>query len=103
MVLTDPPYCSGGFQESGRGAGSVGTSAAHKPIANDKLSSRGYTALLKSVFSLFGAEFIYAFTDWRMWIHIFDVVERSGFGVRSMIVWDKESPGMGRGGGHNTS
>ena len=25
LVLTDPPYCSGGFQESGKSAGSVGT------------------------------------------------------------------------------
>jgi DNA modification methylase len=37
------------------------------------------------------------FTDWRMWVNLFDVVESSGFGVRSMIVWDKSSPGMGRG------
>lgn len=25
ILLTDPPYCSGGFQETGKGAGSIGT------------------------------------------------------------------------------
>lgn len=25
ILLTDPPYCSGGFQESGRSTGSIGT------------------------------------------------------------------------------
>lgn len=77
LVLTDPPYCSGGFQEAGRAAGSVGTDAAHKQIANDRLSTRGYQALLK---------------QW-----LFDIAESCGYGVRSMIVWDKGTPGMGRG------
>ncbi|MDH5525169.1 MAG: site-specific DNA-methyltransferase [Desulfobulbaceae bacterium] len=97
LICTDPPYCSGGFQESGKSPGSVGTSAAHKMIANDTLSTRGYMALLKSAFSNFGAKYLYAFTDWRMWIYLYDVAESSGFGARSMIVWDKCSPGMGRG------
>jgi len=97
LVCTDPPYCSGGFQENGKSSGSVGTSAKHKMVANDTLSTRGYSALLKSAFSLFGAQYLYAFTDWRMWIYLFDVSESSGFGVGSMIVWDKGTPGMGRG------
>lgn len=25
LLLTDPPYCSGGFQEAGKSAGSIGT------------------------------------------------------------------------------
>ena len=40
---------------------------------------------------------VYIFTDWRMWINLFDVVEESGFGIRNMIVWDKGTPGMGVG------
>jgi DNA modification methylase len=40
---------------------------------------------------------IYVFTDWRMWINIYDVAETSGFSVRSMIVWDKGSPALGNG------
>ena len=97
LCLTDPPYCSGGFQESGRSMGSVGTSAVHKQIANDRLSTRGYQALLKQAFSNSGAPFLYAFTDWRMWVWLFDIAESCGYGVRSMIAWDKGTPGMGRG------
>ena len=97
LILTDPPYCSGGFQESGKRAGSVGTNRPHKQIANDTLSTRGYVALLRTAFERFAAPYLYCFTDWRMWTVLFDVVESSGLGVRSMIVWDKGTPGMGRG------
>lgn len=97
LILTDPPYCSGGFQESGRSIGSVGTQATHKQIANDRLSTRGYMALMKSALGCTAAPFAYVFTDWRMWVNLFDAVESSGFGVRNMIVWDKGTPGMGRG------
>jgi hypothetical protein len=97
VCLTDPPYCSGGFQESGRAAGSVGTDAPHKQIANDRLSTRGYQALLKQSISNTGAPFLYAFTDWRMWVWLFDIAESCGYGVRSMIAWDKGTPGMGLG------
>ena len=34
---------------------------------------------------------------WRMWLNLFDVVESENYGVRNMIVWDKGTPGMGRG------
>lgn len=98
MILTDPPYCSGGFQESGRAGGSIGTNAKIQPkIANDTLSTRGYQALMKRAIFGVNALSAYVFTDWRMWVHLFDVAEESGYGVRSMIVWNKETPGMGMG------
>jgi DNA modification methylase len=97
LVLTDPPYCSGGFQESQRSSGSVGTTAAHKQIANDRLSTRGYQALMRSAVFEIDAPFFYVFTDWRMWTSLFDMAEAGGAGVRSMIVWNKGTPGMGRG------
>jgi DNA modification methylase len=97
FMLTDPPYCSGGFQESGRSSGSVGTSAVHEKIAADVLSTRGYMALMKAMLAKSGVLAVYIFTDWRMWVNLFDTVESSGFGVRQMIVWDKETPGMGHG------
>jgi DNA modification methylase len=96
MLLTDPPYCSGGFQEAGKAAGSVGTRGTEM-IANDTLSTRGYMALMKLAIPSFAAGVVYVFTDWRMWINLFDVVESSGYGVRNMIVWDKGTPGMGAG------
>jgi DNA modification methylase len=32
-----------------------------------------------------------------MWVWLFDIAESCGYGVRSMIAWDKGTPGMGRG------
>jgi len=96
-IITDPPYCSGGFQEAGRAKGSVGTDAEHKPVANDTLSTRGYQALMRAFLNLIDARCAYIFTDWRMWVNLFDLVESCGYGVRSMVVWDKGRPGMGRG------
>lgn len=97
VIVTDPPYCSGGFQEAGRAGGSVGTTAKPARIHNDTLSSRGFQALIKAALSQLDGGMVYIFTDWRMWLYLFDVVEASGYGVRNMIVWDKGSPGMGRG------
>jgi DNA modification methylase len=88
MLLTDPPYCSGGFQERGKAAGSVGTRGTEM-IANDTLSTRGYMALIKATIPPLAAGVVYVFTDWRMWINLFDVIESSGYGIRNMIVWDK--------------
>lgn len=103
LILTDPPYCSGGFQEAQKSSGSIGSDAEHKwggkrpEIANDKLSTRGWAALLKSAFMNSGAHAIYCFIDWRMWVHLFDLAETCGFGVKNMIVWNKMAPGMGMG------
>ena len=59
MLLTDPPYCSGGFQESGKAAGSVGTRGTEM-IANDTLSTRGYMALIKATIPPLAAGVVYA-------------------------------------------
>lgn len=104
ILLTDPPYCSGGFQESGRVSGSIGTKRygadgkeIQVTIANDTLSTRGYQQLMRSVLKSFEGTIVYAFTDWRMWLYLYDVMEESGFGVKNMIVWNKKTPGMGMG------
>lgn len=68
ILLTDPPYCSGGFQ-----------------------------SLMREVLQNFDGLVAYIFTDWRMWVYLFDLVESSGLGVKNMIVWNKKSPGMGMG------
>ena len=96
-IVTDPPYCSGGFQESGKKSGSIGT-RDNIMIANDTLSTRGYMSLIRNMIERAGkCEMVYVFTDWRMFVNLFDTVESSGFGVRNMIVWDKGTPGMGLG------
>lgn len=94
-IITDPPYSSGGFQEAGKSSGSIGT-RANDTIQRDNLSTRGYRLLLLDALEkLSGINNLYIFTDWRMWIECFDVSERSGWRVRSMLVWDKEQMGMG--------
>jgi len=96
IMLTDPPYCSGGFQEAGKGSGSIGT-RGDETIANDTLSSKGYQTLIERILQRFKAGGVYIFTDWRMWNHLFESVESCGYGVRNMVVWNKGTPGMGRG------
>ena len=66
ILLTDPPYCSGGFQESGRTSGSIGTKRKDGKavtIANDTLSTRGYQALMREVLQNFDGLVAYIFTD----------------------------------------
>ena len=100
ILLTDPPYCSGGQKEAQKSTGSIGTDRKGKPqpmIANDILSTRGYQNLISKALTDIPCLFAYVFTDWRMWLYLFDLVEGASFGVKSMIVWDKQTPGMGLG------
>ena len=97
-ILTDPPYSSGGWQDAMRPTSKGTKSKTNNQITNDKLSTRGYMALLRQVLhGVSGAVIAYIFTDWRMWVNTYDVAESSGYGVRSMIVWDKQTMGMGLG------
>lgn len=98
VLLTDPPYSSGGFQEAGRDSGSIGrrTASAAAPIYLDNLSTRGYAQLMRAVLrEAAEATEVYVFTDWRMWIETFDAMEAAGWRVRNMLVWDKGQMGMG--------
>lgn len=100
ILLTDPPYCSGGSKESDKSTGSIGTMRkdGNMPmIANDILSTRGYQNLISAAMADIPCLFAYIFTDWRMWVYLFDLAESAGFGVKSMIVWNKKTPGMGVG------
>ena len=98
VVVTDPPYSSGGFQESGKSSGSL--TGRHRErgdsVAFDNLSTRGYERLMREVLRVVNsADEIYVFTDWRMWISTFDCLEFGGWRVRNMLVWDKMQMGMG--------
>ena len=100
-IVTDPPYCSGGYNDGGRAGGSYANKlkdGTTPKIANDRLSTRGYTALIKNALANAGrVKGAYIFTDWKVWITLHDIVEASGFFVRSMIVWDKGFEAMGYG------
>ena len=95
IILTDPPYSSGGFQESGKTSGSIGA-RGQKKIENDNLSTRAYVALMDKVLAnLRAAHTAFVFCDWKMWVHNQDIAEAKGYRVRNMIVWDKVQMGMG--------
>ena len=95
IIFTDPPYSSGGFQESGKTSGSIGARGG-VTIATDNLSTRGYLALMDSVLNNFAAcHTAFVFCDWKMWTYNVDVVEAKGYRVRNMLVWDKMQMGMG--------
>jgi DNA modification methylase len=95
MVFTDPPYSSGGYQESGKTSGSIGA-RGQKKIATDNLSTRGYISLMNTVLSnLTTCHSIFVFCDWKMWTYNLDISESKGYRVRNMIVWDKMQMGMG--------
>lgn len=95
VVITDPPYSSGGFQESGKSAGSIGT-RTEDTIWMDNLSSRGYSRLIVRVLkAIRTADEFYAFTDWKMWQATCDCFEDAGIRVRNMLIWDKQQMGMG--------
>lgn len=104
ILLTDPPYCSEGFQESGKSVGSIGTKQSDgnggqktPTISSDNLSTRGYQTLMRAVLSATDIKVAYIFADWRMWLYLWDLVEASGLAIRNMIVWNKKTPGMGNG------
>ena len=94
-VVTDPPYSSGGFNEMGKGGGSIGTTSKLKRIEGDTMSTNGYFSLMRRVLRSSEAVACYVFTDWRMWPHTTESVELSGFRVRGMLVWNKGWGGMG--------
>ena len=94
-VVTDPPYCSGGFQETGKKMGSIGT-RADDSIQLDNLSTTGYRALVREICrSAKTADEFCIFTDWKMWPWIVEGAELGGVKTRNMLVWDKQQMGMG--------
>jgi DNA modification methylase len=93
-VITDPPYCSGGFQETGKKVGSIGT-RADDSIQLDNLSTTGYRALIRELCRSTIADEFCIFTDWKMWLWMVEGAELGGVKTRNMIVWDKQQMGMG--------
>lgn len=66
-------------------------------ISFDRLSTRGYTNLLRDVLRYARrCSELCVFTDWRMWTTTTDAIEYAGFQVRAMVVWAKPKNGIGR-------
>jgi len=107
-VITDPPYCSGGFLEAQKNTPAQGISSAavqHEGFewfAADNMTTCGLQFLLRTVLvhaRRFLTENRSAFVccDWRMVPNLAPCLESSGLRYRNMIVWDKGAPGLGCG------
>jgi DNA modification methylase len=95
FILTDPPYCSGGFQESSRTIGSTDATVGKK-IARDNLTTEGLSNLIEASIGRLPCEgACYVFCDWRQIFAIRKSVEPLGYQYRALLIWDKGSPGMG--------
>jgi DNA modification methylase len=106
-VVTDPPYCSGGFSETGKrqAPGQGLRSEIIREVGwfvNDNMTTAGLVWLLRSM-AVEAARLIRpggslcVFTDWRMVSHLAPALESSGLRFQNMIVWDKGNPGLGSG------
>jgi len=106
-MVTDPPYCSGGFSETAKrqAKGQGLRSETIRDVGwfiNDNMSSAGLIWLLRTMaveaYRLLrdGAS-LTLFTDWRMVPHLAPALESSGLRYQNMLIWDKGNPGLGTG------
>ncbi len=106
LVLTDPPYCAGGYMEAQRGQsqaqGLRTDTAGFRWFAGDNLTTVGLVWLLRAVLVecrriLKPDRSALVFCDWRMIAALAPALESSGLRWRNLIVWDKGSGGLGVG------
>lgn len=107
-VVTDPPYCSGGFSESQKSAsdGSGLRSETRKALGwfvADNMGTSGFCYLMRSVaaasIGVVAARggHLLMFSDWRMIPLLVPAVEAAGWRYKNLVVWDKGSPALGWG------
>jgi site-specific DNA-methyltransferase (adenine-specific) len=104
-VVTDPPYASGARTEAAKstsGAMLRGARWASKPIENDQMTSTGFVWLIREVCyavrpMLIDGGNLLAFIDWRQWPNLVGAIETTNMRVNGMVVWDKQSYGLGNG------
>lgn len=108
-MVTDPPYCSGGFTEAEKGRAKYqglmsNTMSAGKFdwFEGDNMTTQGLVWLLRSV-AVQASRVVKeegsfcCFCDWRMALNLAPALESAGFRLRNLVVWDKGSPGLGTG------
>lgn len=106
-VITDPPYCSGAFTEAGRTA-AKGQGLRSETLADtgwfkgDNMGTAGIAFLLRAVAVecrrvLKPSGSLLVFCDWRMLVNLAPAIESAGFRYSNLLVWDKQSMGLGTG------
>ena len=102
MILTDPPYCSGGLFAGSRKASTArkycsmehnGASKLHN-FSGDNMDQRSFTEFMRMVFvkcrEKAKPESIAAvFVDWRNLPAMTDALQTAGWIYRGIVVWDK--------------
>lgn len=104
-VVTDPPYASGARTEAAKnssGAMLRGERWAAKPIENDQMTTTGFIWLIRETCyavrpMLTEGGSVLAFIDWRQWPNLVGAIETTNLRVNGMVVWDKQSYGLGNG------
>lgn len=107
-LLTDPPYCSGGYLEAQKNTPAQGLRGAtvraddFEWFGSDNLGTAGLAWLLRSMMAetrrlLLPNRSAFVFTDWRMIPIMAPAIESSGLRYRNMLVWDKGNAGLGVG------
>lgn len=102
VVLTDPPYSSGGKRENARSIrqSMVRSMDNDEWIRGDAMSTNGYVYLLRMCGLQWrrilrrGAHSL-VFTDWRMSSHLGAALESADLRQLPLLVWDKQQLGMG--------
>jgi site-specific DNA-methyltransferase (adenine-specific) len=104
--VMDPPYASGARTEAAkpaRGAGMVRSARwGKRPIDCDQMTTPGFVWTIRTLALTLtprlppGAS-ILSFIDWRQWPNLVGALESANFRINTMIVWDKETFGMGQG------
>lgn len=103
-IITDPPYCSGGFTEaSRRTAKSMGVkSEALGWFEGDNMTTLGLQYLLRAIAidswtMLRKGGTLSLFMDWRMIPAVAPAIESARLRWQQLVVWDKKSAGLGNG------
>lgn len=104
-VVSDPPYSSGNLPEAMKQKSNPrlrGWQWKDKIMATDQLTTLGFLWIMRELLLICrehmssGAALL-LFIDWRNWGNLVGVVESVGVRVNNMVVWDKQSMGMGNG------
>jgi site-specific DNA-methyltransferase (adenine-specific) len=99
MVLSDPPYCSGGLHRSARMQSvsdkySQNGKNPHGEWIGDQRDQRGFAAWYRAVLAtartiLEPQAYVFNFIDWRQLPLMTDVYQAAGIVWRGIVVWDK--------------
>ena len=102
VVLTDPPYSSGGRRENARSLRKSMTRGVEDEdwIRGDGMSTNGFVWMMRAA----GLEWrrilkpgghVLSFIDWRMSYALMTAIETADLRIHPLLVWDKGRLGMG--------